>query len=250
MEQKHALNKYLLKLGDSSLIQGHRLSEWCSKGPLLEEDLALTNIALDHIGRAQLLLEYTGEDEGKSADDLAYKRGERSFYNPLITELPKGDFAFTIVKHFLISSFEYFLYTNLVNSVDERLSGIAQKAIKETRYHLAHTNDWCIRLGKGTEESHERMQRALDELWAYTGELFELHEEENVLISAGITPNYDAFKADWLELVEKTFNESELTIPNVTYMHTGSHNGIHTEHLGHLLCEMQYLQRAYPDATW
>lgn len=252
MNRVEALNKYLLKLGDSSLIQGHRLSEWCSKGPILEEDLALTNMALDHIGRAQLLLDYAADCEGngKTADDLAYKRAERNFYNPLITELPIGDFAYTMVKHFFVSAYEYFLYTELTESKDERLTGIAQKAIKETRYHLAHTNDWCMRLGKGTSESNSRMQTALDDLWAYTGELFEVHEEEKLLIAEGIIPNPKDFYQKWSDLVMETLRDAELIVPEVSYMHTGSHDGIHTEYLGHLLCEMQYLQRAYPDAKW
>lgn len=252
MTQQEALFKYVLRLGDNALIQGHRLSEWCSKGPILEEDLALTNIALDNIGLAQAFLKYAAELEGlgKTEDDLAYKRAERQFYNNQITELPIGDFAFTIAKQLLISSFEFHLFTALSQSTDETIAGIAAKGLKEVRYHFVHSRDWCYRLGEGTELSHEKLQHAVDELWMYTGEFFEMGEEDNLLISEGIAINLEDLRSKWKATVSSVLKEATIDVPADGFMQTGSRNGIHTEHLGHLLAEMQYLQRAYPDAKW
>lgn len=252
MTTNEALFKYVVHLGDNALIQGHRLGEWCSKGPYLEEDLALTNLALDNIGRAQAFLAYAAEieGEGRSADDLAYKRPERQFYNWLITELPRGDFAYTVMKQFLFSVYEFYLYSGLCNSSDEQLAAISQKAIKEVRYHLSHSKDWCLRLGNGTDESRSRLQTALDDLWFYSGELFEMDEARKHLIENGVAVDTSSFYQDWMNFVEDIFNKSRMIMPEVGYMQTGSRSGIHTEHLGHLLCEMQYVQRAYPDAVW
>jgi ring-1,2-phenylacetyl-CoA epoxidase subunit PaaC len=252
MTTQEALFKYLLRLGDNALIQGHRLSEWCSKAPILEEDLALTNMALDNIGRATAFLKYAGEIEnkGRTEDDLAYKRGERQFYNNLITELPIGNFAHTIAKQLLISAFEYHLFTDLSKSEDEIVAGISAKTLKEVRYHLAHARDWCYRLGKGTALSQEKLQTAINELWMFTHELFEMAEEDEILIQKGIVFNLEDIKPQWSALVNSILFEADIEIPNVDYMQTGSRKGIHTEYLGHLLTEMQYLQRAYPDATW
>jgi len=252
MTQQEALFKYVLRLGDTALIQGHRLSEWCSKGPILEEDLALTNIALDNIGLAQAFLTYAGEVEGlgKTADDLAYKRAERQFYNNQIVELPIGDFAFTIAKQLLISTFELQLFGALSHSTDETIAGIAAKGLKEVRYHFVHSRDWCYRLGEGTELSHEKLQQAFNDLWMYTGELFETGEEDTLLISTGIAINLTDLYPIWKETVSAVLKEATIAIPQDGFMQTGSRNGIHTEYLGHLLAEMQYLQRAYPDAKW
>lgn len=252
MTQQEALFTYTLRLGDNALIQGQRLSEWCSRGPILEEDLAITNMSLDNVGRAQAFLKYAGEIEGKqkTEDDLAFKRGEREFYNLLMTELPIGDFAYTMAKQVLISAYEYFLYTELSNSTDEIIAGISQKAIKEVRYHLAHARDWSERLGNGTEESKARLQNAYNELWSYTGEFFETSEMEQILNDANITPISKDFEAKWQDLVKEILSQSSISVPTSNWMQTGSQNGIHTEHLGHLLSEMQYLQRAYPDAKW
>ncbi|HMT35576.1 MAG TPA: phenylacetate-CoA oxygenase subunit PaaC, partial [Chitinophagaceae bacterium] len=242
----------LLRLGDNPLILGHRLSEWCSRGPILEEDLALTNIALDNIGRAQAFLKYAAEVEGlgKTADDLAYKRDERSFYNNLIAELPIGDFAYTIARLLLIAVFEQLQFTDLSKSSNETIAGIAAKSLKEVRYHVAHARDWCYRLGKGTEESHNRLQRAFNELWMYTGELFEMYDEDVILVFDGVAGDLNTLKIQYYDAVQKILNDSNIQIPVVDYMQTGSRKGIHTEYLGHILAEMQYLQRAYPDATW
>ena len=252
MTKQKARYHYTLRLGDHALIQGHRLSEWCSKGPFLEEDLALTNLALDNIGRAQAFLKYAAELEGRdrTEDDLAYKRDERQFYNFLITELPIGDFSFTIAKQLLISVYEYLLFTELSKSSDETIAGISAKTLKEVKYHLTHARDWCYRLGKGTELSHAKLQNSFNELWMYTGEMFEVYEEDECLISEGIACDASSLKPKWMEMVQSILMDSNITIPNVDYMQTGSNKGIHTEYLGHLLSEVQYLQRAYPDATW
>lgn len=252
MTQQEALFKYTLRLGDNALIQGHRLSEWCSKGPILEEDLALTNIALDNIGLAQAFLKYAGtiEGKGKTEDDLAYKRPERQFYNNQITELPIGDFAVTVAKQLLISAFEVQLFTALSQSVDETIAGIAAKGLKESRYHFVHSRDWCYRLGEGTELSHAKLQQAINDLWAYTGEFFEMVEEDHLLLAAGVAADLKTIHPLWKEMVVAVLTEATIQVPEDGYMQTGSRNGIHTEHLGHILAEMQYLQRAYPDATW
>ena len=252
MTKQAALFKYLLRLGDNSLIQGHRLSEWCSRGPILEEDLAITNMALDHIGRAQAFLKYAAdiEGKGKTEDDLAYKRPERQFYNNLMTELPIGDFAYTMAKQLLIATFEYYQMVELCKSNDETIAGIAAKAVKEVRYHLSHAKDWCIRLGRGTNISHDKLQSAFNDLWMYTGEFFEMGEEDALLMKEGIAIDFQLLKPKWEEMVLSILKEANIQIPGSDYFQTGSRKGIHTEHLGHILTEMQYLQRAYPDATW
>ncbi|MFA6150967.1 MAG: 1,2-phenylacetyl-CoA epoxidase subunit PaaC [Chitinophagaceae bacterium] len=252
MTKQEALYKYLLQLGDNALIQSHRLSEWCSKGPILEEDLALTNIALDYIGRAQNLLQYAGEvkGNGQSADHLAYRRPEHQYYNNLIAEMPKGDFAFTIAKQLLISTYELLLYTELCNSKDETLAGIAGKAIKEVRYHWTHARDWCYRLGKGTVLSNDLLKQAVNDLWMYTGEQFEMGAEEILMANEGIGCDNKALQNKWLEMVQTVLTDSNIKTPADTYSQTGGRKGIHTENMGHILSEMQYLQRAYPDAIW
>lgn len=250
MTQQQALYKYCLRLGDNALVQSYRLSEWCSNGPILEEDLALTNFALDMTGRAQALLTYAGkiDGNGKTDDDLAYRRGEREFYNVLMYELPNGDFANTIARLFYSATFEYLFFSGLMNSTDETLAAIAAKSIKEVKYHMAHATDWVLRLGDGTEESHRRMQQGISENWMFTGEMFEMDEVETLL--SGVSVDVAEIKEKWLNQVSKVIAEATLTLPTDTYMQTGGRNGIHTEYLGHILSEMQYLQRAYPTATW
>ncbi|MGI9191959.1 MAG: 1,2-phenylacetyl-CoA epoxidase subunit PaaC [Chitinophagaceae bacterium] len=251
-EYQSALYRYLLRLGDNALIHGQRLSEWCSRGPTLEEDLALTNIALDEIGRAQALFEYAAEVEaqGRKADDLAFKRSEREYFNNLICELPRGDFAITVMKQALLSAFEVPLFEALQESRDERLSAIAHKAHKEVRYHWQHASDWCKRLALGTNESKRRLQEALNALWMYTGELFEMYDDDAILANQQTTPDLNDIRATWMQTIGELIKTCDLKVPNVDYMQTGSRNGVHTEHLGHMLSEMQYLQRAYPDARW
>jgi ring-1,2-phenylacetyl-CoA epoxidase subunit PaaC len=252
MTQQEALYKYCLRLGDNALIQSYRLSEWCSNAPLLEEDLALTNFALDMTGRAAALLTYAGaiEGKGRTDDDLAYKRSERNFYNDLITELPNGDFAYTMAKQLAISAFECFFYAELMKSSDPTLAAIAAKTIKEVKYHLARARDWVVRLGDGTNESHEKMQKAIDSIWAYTGELFECDETDAMLVGKGIAVDVAPIRPEWQKYMADSLSEATLAVPNDDYMQTGSRTGVHTEHLGHILTEMQYLQRAYPEATW
>ena len=252
MNKQEALFKYLVRLGDCALIHGHRLSEWCSRGPLLEEDLALTNMALDNIGRAQAFLKYAAEVQaiGLTEDDLAYKRDERAYYNNLITELPIGDFAFTIAKQLLLSVFENLQMQALCKSADTTIVGIAAKSHKEVRYHFAHARDWTLRLGKGTLESNTRLQQAFNQLWMYTGELFEMYEEDAILNKQGIAIDLNELKHPYYNTITSILNDANIKIPVADYMQTGSRKGIHAEYLGHILSEMQYLQRAYPDAKW
>ena len=252
MTEQQALYKYCLRMGDDALIHSYRLSEWCSNAPILEEDLALTNFALDMIGRAQAILDYAGKTEGKdhSADDLAYRRKERDFYNHLIMELPNGDFAYTMARILFVSVFEYYFFTELCRSADTTLSAIAAKTVKEVKYHMTHAMDWALRLGDGTEESNSRMQKAVNELWAYTSELFETDEAAALLEDKNIAVDMGMIRTKWKQDITQILTEAKLTVPTDGYSQTGSSNGVHTEYLGHILSEMQYLQRAYPEAIW
>jgi ring-1,2-phenylacetyl-CoA epoxidase subunit PaaC len=252
MTTQEALFKYILRIGDTNLILGQRLSEWTGHGPFLEEDLALTNITLDITGAAKSLLEYAAlvEGKGRTEDDLAFLRNDRQFFNVQITELPNGDYARTIARQVLVDCFDFYFYQELAKSKDETLAGIAQKSLKEVTYHLRHTSVWLERFGDGTEESHNKVQLALNELWQYTNELFEMNEVDELLIKEGIAVDLNLVKSKWekhiLELVEK----STLTIPENVFMQTGSRKGIHTEYLAFILAEMQALPRMYPDAKW
>lgn len=243
---------YTLRLADDALILGHRLGEMCGKGPILEEDLALTNIALDLIGRSESLYRHAAKTEGKghSEDDLAYRRAERSFYNHLLCEQANTDFAHIILRQLFVSQFENKLYSELSKSSDAEIAAIAGKSVKEIRYHLRHASDWCLRLGTGTDESHDRMQSALDNLWMFTGELFETDAVDEWAIHTGTGPDIRLFHGQWKTSVIDLLTECGLKIPDSSYMQTGSKKGIHTEQLGYILADMQYLQRAYPDAEW
>ena len=236
------LLQYLFRLGDDSLILGHRLSEWCSRAPMLEEDLALANMALDHIGRAKMLLEYAASFEamGHSADDLAFGRDERHYYNLLITEVPNGDFAVTMVRMFLFSAFDVLRLEELSTSHDEMLAGIAQKGVKESRYHRRHAADWIWRLGKGTDESRRRVQRALHTIWPFTDEMFDMDDTERVLIEEGIGCDLHTLREIWKKDVSEVISNAGLTLPEDGYMHRGGRNGVHTEALGHIISEMNY----------
>lgn len=247
-----ALFNYVLALGDDSLVLGQRLAEWCRNGPFLEEDLALSNVALDYIGRARLFYGYAAELEGRgrTEDDLAFLRDCREFRNFLITELPRGDFAFTMARQLLIDVFNMEFLQALMKSADGTLAGIAAKAAKETRYHLRRSHDWTLRLGDGTKESHSRMQSALDELWGYTGELFEMNPEERQLAEAGIAVDRSSLRDPWLGEVDRILREATLERPTDDWSVGGGRDGFHTEHLGYLLAEMQFLQRAYPGLQW
>jgi ring-1,2-phenylacetyl-CoA epoxidase subunit PaaC len=247
-----ALFEYTLRLGDDALINGQRLSEWCGHGPFLEEDVGVANTALDLIGRARLLLAYAGtvEGRGRDEDDLAFTRDERDWRNVLITELPRGDFGFTTVRQFLLDAFNRHLYERLCLSRDETLAGIAGRAVKESEYHLRHTGEWVLRLGDGTKESHLRAQRALDELWPYTAEMFESDPVQEQMEAQGAAPATAGLQAAWLHTVEPLLRAAQLTIPENTWPQTGGRQGMHSEHMGFLLAEMQFLQRAYPGQTW
>lgn len=243
---------WLCRLGDTTLILGQRLSEWCGHGPALEEDIALTNIALDLIGHTQLWLGLAGEVEnaGRSADDLAYRRDAMGFRNTLLVEVPGRDMAVTTMRQFLFDAFHYELLAHLTESSSPRVAGIAAKALKEVSYHVERATDLVIRLGDGSDESHRRMQDALDRLWSYTGDMFTSDEVDEAVADAGIAPRPDMLRAAWLARVEAALGEATLTIPERAFVHTGGKAGRHTEHLGYILAEMQFLQRAYPDASW
>ena len=249
---KDFLYKYVLALGDDALILGQRLSQWAYKGPFLEEDIALSNISLDLFGRANLLLEYaaTLREKGSTADDLAFKRNERQFLNHILSEQPNGNFADTMVRQFFLDAFYKLFLQKLTKSKDEQLSAIAQKSIKETTYHLRHSSKWIIRLGDGTVESHAKVQSAIDNLWMFTNELFEMNEIDNEMLEQKIGVDCSKLKIEWDKIINEVLSEATLNRPEDANMPTGGRQGIHTEHLGHLLSDMQYLQRAYPDATW
>ena len=245
------LEKYILRIADSALILSHRLSEWCSKGPTLEEDIALSNISLDLLGQSNSLLEYCANINGKlSADDLAFKRSEREFYNFQICEQENGHFGDTIIRQFLFDSYTLLFFQKLSESEDETLSAIAVKSIKEIKYHLRHSSNWLIRLGDGTEESNHKVQKALNYLWQYTGELFEMDEIDKEILDQCIGVDNSKLKKAWDEIVNSSLKKANLNRPKDGYMASGSKKGIHTEHLGFLLAEMQFLPRAYPDAKW
>jgi ring-1,2-phenylacetyl-CoA epoxidase subunit PaaC len=247
-----ALQQYAIRLGDDALIHGHRLSEWCSRGPFLEEDLALTNVALDFLGRARLFYGYAAElaDSTYSEDDLAYRRDTREFTNALIYELPRGDFAFTMARQFLIDVFNLAFLTPLQTSADAQLAAIAGKAVKESRYHLRRSQQWMLRLGLGTAESHQRLQEAINELWGYTAELFESDALNAELCAAGIAVDLPALKPAWESQVREVLTAADTRIPEDDWQAGGGRQGKHTEWLGHLLCELQFLQRAYPGLEW
>lgn len=251
MTTQEALYNYTLRLADTNLILGQRLSEWTGHGPYLEEDLALTNIALDITGVAKSLYEYAEQqDNSKTADDLAYFRNERQFMNLLITEQPNGDYAKTMVRQVIMDCFDVYFYQELAKSKDETLAGIAQKSIKEVTYHLRHSSAWLVRFGDGTEESHNRAQDALNHLWQYTGELFEMNEVDEILIKEGIAVDLSTIKSKWESHITELIAKATLQKPETTYAQTGSRKGLHTEHLGYILAEMQALPRMFPDAKW
>ena len=242
----------LLRLGDNCLILGHRLSEWCGQGPALEEDLALSNVALDLIGQTQLWLGLAAEIEGRGrdADKLAYLRDAREFRNVLLVEQPNGDFAQTMARQFYFDAWHYLVLRELSSSADARIAEIAAKALKEVSYHLERSREWVIRLGDGTEESHRRMQDGIDDLWMFTGELFEMDDVDREIAARGIGPDLGALQAPWLDLVRATAEEATLNLPQPGWTQRGGKRGVHSEHLGYILADLQFLQRAYPNATW
>lgn len=247
-----ALFTYLLRMGDDSLMLGHRLSEWCGHGPILEEDIAMTNLSLDLIGQATSLLKYAGEVEGKgrNEDDLAYLRFEREYTNLLLCEQPNGDFGMTMLRQFFFDAWRKPLFERLSNSTDLQLAAIAEKSLKETKYHLKHSSEWVIRLGDGTEESKARMQESLDSLWRYTAELFYSDQVDAELTEAGLLPSMDGLEKEWRQTVDSVLTEAGLKIPDNNWKFEGGRRGMHSEHLGYILAELQYMQRAYPGMEW
>ena len=252
MEIKDALFEYCLRIGDNSLVLGHRVSEWCGHGPILEEDIALTNIALDLVGQSRTLLTYAGDIEGKgrTEDDLAYLRQVVDYRNCLLAEQENGDFARTIVRQFLFDSYNTLFLEELQNSADETLAAYAAKSLKEAAYHVRHSSEWMIRLGDGTAESKQRTQTALDELWMYSGELFEMDETETTLQKANIAPDSKAIYEKWTANVSKILEMATLQLPETGWMQTGGRTGKHSELLGYVLAELQYVQRSYPNCEW
>jgi ring-1,2-phenylacetyl-CoA epoxidase subunit PaaC len=244
--------EYLLRLGDNTLVLSQRLSEWCGHGPVLEQDIALTNIALDLLGQTRMYLTYAAELEGqgRTEDDLAYFRDAHQFRNCLLVERPNGDFAQTIVRQFFFDVFNYYQLQSLRNSSDQRLADIAEKALKEVTYHLRFSSEWVIRLGDGTEISHQKMQAAVDTLWPFSGEMMTPDVLDTEMAEQGIAPNLLEIKTLWDKKVAEILEEATLTLPTNNWMQSGGKQGKHSEHLGFLLAEMQHIQRTYPGNTW
>lgn len=244
--------KYLLHLADTSLIQSQRCAEWCGHGPVLEQDIAITNISLDLLGQARYCYQYAATllGEGNTEDSLAYLRTERQYVNLLLTELPNGDWAQTVLKQFFLSSYQQLLFEALLHVADPELQAIAAKTLKEVNYHARWSSEWVIRLGDGTTESHQRLVTALENTWAYTGECFLPADYELACAKENKAADPSTLKASWTEKVNQVFAEASLEVPSNTYMHTGGKQGIHTEQLGYILSDLQYMQRTYPHATW
>ena len=249
-EQAHV--EYVLRMGDNALILGQRLSEWCGHGPVLEQDIAITNIALDLIGQARSIFDYAGrlEGKGRSEDDIAFLRDAWDFRNVLLVEQPNRDWGYTIVRQFLFDGFNFLFHEAMTGSRDKQLVAIAEKSLKEITYHLRYSSEWMIRLGDGTQESHQRMQTALDDLWPFTGELFEMNEVDRLTLEAGIGIDLQALRPAYDERLEAVLEQATLRKPGSDWMQSGGKEGRHTEHLGFILAEMQFLQRAYPGAEW
>ncbi len=267
---------YTLQIADNALINGHRLSEWCGHGPVLEQDIALSNIALDHLGQARSLYQYAADQfnqysseqklmfftspaleqkiqsgEQLDEDDLAYLRDGWDFRNVLLIEQPNKDWAYTVARSFFFDTFNFLFFTALQNSKDETLAAIAEKSLKETAYHLRWSSEWIIRLGDGTEESHTRIQKALNDLWMFTGELTIMSKADNAMLEEG--SGIDLMKniaPAWMERIASVTEEATLKIPEGSWMQEGGKNGIHSEHLGYILTEMQFMQRTYPNMEW
>ncbi|HTM65018.1 MAG TPA: 1,2-phenylacetyl-CoA epoxidase subunit PaaC [Flavipsychrobacter sp.] len=265
---------YTLQIADNALINGHRLSEWCGHGPILEQDIAISNIALDHLGQARSLYQYAAEQfnsfsteeklkmftspalqqkiehgEMLDEDDLAYLRDGWDFRNVLLVEQQNGDWAYTVARSFFFDTFNFFFLTALQNSKDETLAAIAEKSLKEVAYHLRWSTEWIIRLGDGTEESHQRMQEAVNDRWMYTGELTQASDADKVLEqSMGV--DLSIIAGQWKDKIAAVLNEATVKMPSGTWMQQGGKQGIHTEHLGYVLAEMQFMQRAYPNMEW
>jgi ring-1,2-phenylacetyl-CoA epoxidase subunit PaaC len=244
---------YLLRLGDNALVLSQRISELCGKGPALEEDMALTNVSLDLLGQTRLWYSYAGEleDAGRDEDRLAFHRDAHQFRNCLLVEQRNGNYADTMMRQFFFDTWHYFLIGALTKSSDARIAGIAEKSLKEVTYHLRRSGDLVVRMGDGTPESHAKVQAAADALWMYTGEMFNYDAVDQAMVDAGVAPAAAPLRAQWLEHVAAIFAEATLVMPSPdAWMQKGGKQGVHSEHLGYLLAEMQFLQRAYPGAEW
>lgn len=252
MSEPHDLFEFLLRLGDDRLVLGHRLSEWCGHGPILEEDIATANIALDLVGQGTLFLKLAAEVQaaGRTADDLAFFREAVEYRNLQLVELPKGDFAFTMMRQFLFDAFSVHLLDALQKSTNTEVAAIASKALKEARYHTRHSSQWVIRFGDGTEESHNRVQNALNELWRFTGEMFLDDEVATNLQNEGVAPLPSSLATPWRTIVDDVLKQATLSVPDNAFMMRGGRDGKHTEHLGHMLSEMQIVARSHPGAEW
>ena len=252
MTVKEALYTYVVRIADDSLILGQRLAEWCGHGPILEEDIALTNISLDLIGQATNLFQYavTLEDKGRTEDQLAFLRVDREYSNLLLVEQPNKDFGYTIARQFYFDAFRKLFFEALTNSEDTQLAAIAEKSLKETKYHLKHSSEWIIRLGDGTVESHQRIQDAVNFHWRFTHELFFQNEVDKTLIELGIGLDLATLFDDWKNYVSNVLQQATLELPSHSFKLEGGRTGMHSEHLGYLLAEMQYMQRAFPNLTW
>lgn len=249
---KAATLEYATRLGDDSVVLGHRVSEWVSYGPFLEEDIAYANVALDYIGRARMFYSYAAElaNDGRTEDDFAYMRSEREYRNLLLMELPKGDFAYSQVRQLFADVYYSLVLPQLEQSRDETLAAIAAKAVKETKYHLRRSRDWVLRLGDGTEESHKRAQKAVDSIWGYTHELFDMDETEQLLADAGIGVDLAKLHSEWHKRVSEILTEATLNVPDDGWAVRGGRTGYHTEFLGHMLADMQIVHRSYPGCQW
>lgn len=249
---QNELLEYTLRLGDNALILGQRLAEWCGHGPVLEQDIALSNIALDQLGQARMLMQYAAEQKGKgfTEDSVAFFRDVYEYHNILLLELENGDWGNTIARQFLFDTYNYFLYTELLKSSDERIKAVAHKAIKEITYHAQWSAEWVIRLGDGTEESHQRIQKSIDELWEWTGEMFTMDSVDKAMMDQGIGADLNKVKENWDAKVSEILEIATLVKPEDAWMQSGGKEGEHTEYLGYLLAEMQHLPRMYPEASW
>ncbi len=247
-----SLQAYVLQLADNGMVIGQRLGEWCGHAPNIEIDIALTNLALDHIGEAKLLYQYAAQLDTRDIDEdfFPYTRVEREWRNILLVERPNDDFAHTIVRQFLYDCYHYYYMTLLQSSSDTRLAEIAAKSVKEAAYHLRFSSNWMKRLGDGTDESHRRMQAAMEDLMIYFDEAFMPSTEERTLIDQGVAVDYSKIEKDAKQMLKDVCDEATLDIPEVSYAQKGGKNGLHTEDLGHLLSELQYLQKTYPGSTW
>jgi ring-1,2-phenylacetyl-CoA epoxidase subunit PaaC len=251
--RQDASAQYLLRVADTCLILGQRLSEWCGHAPIIEEDIALSNTALDLIGQARALLTHAGRSEtGLSLDEdqLAFLREERHYLNVTLVELPRGDFAFTVLRNVMVATFLKLLWQRLARSTDAELAAIAGKAVKEARYHQQHAGDWVLRLADGTAESRQRTEAALAQLWRYTPELFEDDAVDEQAAASGLGPRWSELREDWLADMGQLLTEAQLSAPKDSAFRSTGKRGVHSEHLGHLLTEMQHLQRSFPGGVW